>query len=776
MKKKFIYLILFFPLVVDGSTLLCQQKTKAWDGSRTTPVHLIQLRDEFDQLIVPTLPYPLPYSTRFTCAPCHDYELINQGLHFNASSSPEDGRPGEPWVWVEPKTGTILPLSYHNWPGVWNPEDVGLSPWNFTLLFGRHMAGGGVGEPSEEVSPESRWNVSGKLEINCMACHNASRIQSHSEWAKQVLRQNFRWAATAASGLGEVGGMASRLPDTWDIIDGPNPDDTEWAVVPYVRYKTWHFDSQHRVFFDISGEPDDSRCLTCHSVSRAGSKKFTAVEDVHSAAGKECVDCHRNDISHNMIRGYEAEYAGYGREDAAEFTCQGCHMGRNLARKSRSETGRLGAPYPRHRGIPAVHFERLSCTVCHAGFRPAKSPVRVRTSRANRLGIYGIARWSTEMPYIFEPVYLKDSSGKIHPHRLMWPAFWGLSDGEKITLLPPSDIRQAGGDILYAEEQVVRILTALALYAELEGIPVFVARGKAYEPNVDGRLDVSSLVPQPLRADTWWGVKKEGKISPLIPQFDPKSEESEAGVEEIILSVLDALEKMEEVPGPPALLCRDVLYVIKDGYLEKKPAPRKAKDYPELVWVVKEGTMPLVSNFQVRTVVSTVGTEYTLTEEQVKLILDSLSRQKKSSASYPSSFFFYVSGGRMFRLGPEGDLISLKHRAAGPVVWPLAHHVRPAQQSLGSSGCRDCHSANSSFFFHKVRAVGALKIQNPVKISGHSLMGLSKPYQKLFGLSFRLRPLLKTALFISATVIGTVVFLLFLLSIGKLSGLIEKRR
>jgi hypothetical protein len=225
-----------------GLTLLLpartpQEKT-AWDGSRTTAVHWLQLKDELDQIILPSDSYALPYSAKFTCAPCHDYDTIGKGLHFNALSSTQHGRPGEPWVWVDPKTGTVLPLSYRNNPRVWNPQDLGLTPWDFTQLFGRHMTGGGTAEPKDgDASPDSRWEVSGKLEINCMGCHNASRQQSHSEWAKQVLRHNYRWAATASSGLGEVGGMASRLPGTWDIFDGPNPNDTEWAVVPTVQYR-----------------------------------------------------------------------------------------------------------------------------------------------------------------------------------------------------------------------------------------------------------------------------------------------------------------------------------------------------------------------------------------------------------------------------------------------------------------------------------------------------------------------------------------------------------
>ena len=264
-------------LVLSGIRLGTDQdsaKGQVWDGSQTIPAHLIQLKDEYDQLIIPSESYTLPFSARYTCVPCHDYAVIEQGLHFNSSLRSEAGRGGEPWVWVDSMTGTVLPLSYHAWEGSWRPEDVGLLRWNFLLLFGRHMTGGGIGEPkSGDISPESRWNVSGFLEINCLGCHNASRIQSHSEWAKQVLRQNFRWAATAASGLGEVKGMASRLPETWDIYDGPNPDDSEWAVVPTVEYHGHLFDSKHRVFLDMEEKPSDRGCLVCHSVSPVKVKK-----------------------------------------------------------------------------------------------------------------------------------------------------------------------------------------------------------------------------------------------------------------------------------------------------------------------------------------------------------------------------------------------------------------------------------------------------------------------------------------------------------------------
>jgi hypothetical protein len=763
------------------------QKIQPWDGSRTTAVHVIQIKDEFDQLIVPSESYPLPYSTKYTCAPCHDYSIIRQGLHFSSPSSPPYGRPGEPWIWVDAKTGTVLPLTYQDREGAWNPSDLGLTPWSFTLLFGRHMTGGGISEPhDEEASLESRWNVSGKLEINCMGCHNASRMQSHSEWAKQVLRQNFRWAAVAASGLGEVGGMASRLPGTWDLYDGPNPDDTEWAVVPFVRYARERFDSKHRVFFDIAPEMDDQRCLACHSVHQVGAKRSTANQDVHSAAGLKCVDCHPNDVSHKMIRGYEGEAAEYQEKERADFTCQGCHMGENLSRKGGPAQGRLGAPYPQHPGIPAVHFEKLSCTVCHAGALPQKILTRVRTSRANRLGIYGIAQWFTEWPHIVEPVYLRDSTGKISPHRLIWPAFWARLEGERIYPIEPPDVEEAAGSLLAAEQDASEILKTLALYADIQGIPVLVLSGKVYEPNVDGLLDLTPYSGALPDFGVFWAVKENGEIASLIPDFDPDAENPDVDAEVRIQNILIALSRLDDAPGRPALFYKKAMYQLTQGYLEKIDSPKKAVETAELVWLKGEEIIPVVSGFQIQTIKETVGFEYTLTEDQVIKILKILSEKEggmdnqqalsDSKEDLDQAKYAYLSGGKLFRLDAAGDLLAERHPAAEPVVWPLGHQVRPTQQTLGINGCTDCHSEGSSFFFAKIIGKGPLKTEQVEKRSAHMFMDMDNPYQRLFGLSFRVRSLFKVILTVAAVIVGSVLLLVFLVILGKYTGLLEKRR
>jgi hypothetical protein len=174
-----------------------------------------------------------------------------------------------------------------------------------------------------------------------------------------MARDNFRWAGTAASGLGEVTGMAYRVPATWRVHDGPDPDDTRWAVPPSVRYDQAQFDSRQNALFDIVRTPQDKRCLYCHSVSAVDRQRWEVGGDVHSAAGIRCADCHRNGLSHMMVRGYENEALDRGDETVAEFSCRGCHLGTSDTQEPRTTTGRLGAPRPVHKGLPPIHLEKL---------------------------------------------------------------------------------------------------------------------------------------------------------------------------------------------------------------------------------------------------------------------------------------------------------------------------------------------------------------------------------------------------------------------------------
>jgi hypothetical protein len=748
------------------------QKHVVWDGNQTLPPHFIPLRDENDELIVPTETNPMPFSARTTCGPCHDYAKVRGGWHFGAMAAGKSGRPGEPWLEVDPKTGTVLPLSYRKWPGTYDPRSAGLTAWDFTILFGRHLPGGGPAEPSDaEVAaePDGRWSVSGKAEVNCLACHNRSGRQDHSEWAKQVLRENLRWAATAAGGVGEVGGMASRLKGTWDIADGPNLDDHEWAVVPSVRYRTVDFDGKHRYFFDLNYKPSDDRCLACHSVAPKDAARWSADGDVHTAAGLKCVDCHRNDLGHVMVRGYEGEAAETDNKAAASFTCRGCHLGEDANGGKTVAPGRLGAPLPKHTGLPLVHFKRLACTVCHSGPRPKEGFTRVRTSRANRLGVYGVATWSTDTPAIIEPVYKKDAAEKIAPHRLVWPAFWAVLSGHDVTPLKPGTVEAAAGDVLRPEERVAKVLVALTQVMAEDETPVLASGLFVFAPNVDGGLDAARRDQGKAGEAAFWGIGKGPQVLPLVPDFDPAAADKDPAVETRFQEFLQALGTVPDRPGEPAIAVRKTLYRLVDGFLDVAELPVELGEAAGPGWLAQGKFLPLATDFDVRTVTAKAGTEQTLTEEQVGLVLKALAK------TVAVGNYVYLSGGRLFQLDKSGRLTSREDAAAGPVTWPLAHDVRPAQQSLGRGGCTDCHSGGSDFFFDTIRGTGPLLTQSVDSRSTAAFMGLGGLFQRVFGLSFIVRPVFKIVLAIAAAVVGSLLFLAALVALGRFAGFLERR-
>jgi hypothetical protein len=242
-----------------------------WDGNKSIPLHRLTLMDETGEAVLPAQPETVPMSVKQTCGACHDYDTIAKGRHFNyLDPTVEPGRMSQPWVLVDEKTGTQLPLSYRNWnlPSIWKPDQIGMTQWEFTTALGRHLRGGGAAEPATPETGNMRWVVSGGAEINCFACHNRSGLQDMSEWAKQIGRENFRWAVTGASGLGEVNGMASRQKPEWDKDQGPALDDRKYAVPPSMTYDLTQFDGKGRAKLAV-GKPDDQRCLYCHSVAKA---------------------------------------------------------------------------------------------------------------------------------------------------------------------------------------------------------------------------------------------------------------------------------------------------------------------------------------------------------------------------------------------------------------------------------------------------------------------------------------------------------------------------
>ena len=467
------------------------------DGNRSVPVHMIKLYDEFDHVIRLDDRPLFPFSPKQTCKKCHDYETIRRGWHFNAADSVVPGRKGEPWILVDRFAAMQIPLSYRNWQGTQRPGSIGLTTFGFLKTFGRHIPGGSIGEDEglQDLNDYMRWQVSGTLDVNCQSCHNGDPGQSPAEYGVQILRQNFRWAATAGSGFATVQGSAGEMPDNFDLYSAV-PAEQSGKLPPTVSYNASRFDVAGRVLFTVPRKMPQTQCAFCHSskvIDPSVSERWQGEEDVHSAAGMICVDCHRNGLDHQILRGYQGESEVTGRPAAASFTCKGCHLGGDGVLVPAG--GTRGAPRPQHLGIPPVHFEKLTCTACHSGPWPASTTHRVKTSRAHSLGIPKADKSDDALPHITTPVFAKQPDGTYAPHNAFWPAFFAFRGVEGLVPVPPDRVRPIVLDVMtkdttrimgrwpvMKESEIREILQRLAREDTTAGVPVYVSGGEVLSP------------------------------------------------------------------------------------------------------------------------------------------------------------------------------------------------------------------------------------------------------------------------------------------------------
>jgi hypothetical protein len=117
--------------------------------------------------------------------------------------------------------------------------------------------------------------------------------------------------------------------------------------------------------------------------------------------------------------------------------------------------------------------------------------------------------------------------------------------------------------------------------------------------------------------------------------------------------------------------------------------------------------------------------------------------------AYPDTQAVYISGGAGFVRAGDNKISAadpqLLGDAAEPYAWPLAHNVRPAQQSLGSTGCLECHSDQSLVFQAEVKPVGLLPNQQTVASKAYELQGADMLRLSTWNQLFAGRSLFKVA-------------------------------
>jgi hypothetical protein len=496
------------------------------DGSRAMPIHLIPLLaeplpDKEPDQIHPGDEPVLPFSTKQTCGACHSYGIISTGWHFNAiDPNVNPGRRGQAWILADPAAATQIPLSYRAWPGTFRPEQLGITPMGFLQLFGRQMPGGGIGEMLDTTdNPDERLkiDITGQLEINCLACHNISPGQdmgSAAGYAIQIVRGNYRWAATASSEVAYVTGSTKGLTN-YDFR-APFVSSDIKVRPPVVEYRKESFSHNDWIRFDVSRDIPKQRCYFCHSnidVRDGKTEPWKADEDVHIAAGLKCVNCHSHGLQHNITRGYAYEPNDSNNVLAAVSSCQGCHLGKD---SNTPVAGRFAAPVPKHSGLPPTHLEKLSCTACHSGPWPTTETIRTKTARAHAIGVAGANKSGDVLPHLIYPVFARGQDGRIGVFKAFWPAYWAAMSGDTITPLNMDTVKAATAKVIaksamskvgdwpdLKEDDISKILTLLVSSVPDGAKPVYIAGGRVYL--LGSGVELASI-EHPVAAPYMWPI------------------------------------------------------------------------------------------------------------------------------------------------------------------------------------------------------------------------------------------------------------------------------
>lgn len=397
----------------------------------------IWLKNEQGQHITPTRNSADAYSPHRTCGTCHGYMTITSGTHFQQGfDEMKDGYDAKrPWVLSpgifgkggEPGTFTQrvaakkntsardMGLSTYDWIAAGaGGRAVALSAGNLhtgggPLEYGRKADGGQDlsknliqgerekppaldGDYTSRLTPDgkSHFRESGVVEGDCLMCHlKGYRLDRRND---QLARRNYRWAATAGAGLGEVRG-AVFTPAGSEVSAETEPPKGDWNFVrrPVVQYawdnrKLFTSQGKFRGSALISKSVETDNCTQCHRPmdGQKSGTLYLPAGDLHLKAGLRCTDCHtlagrtQNErLRHRIGKGWSPTATARNDLDGAGMkTCADCHL------EGKYRPTRAGMPKEAknpdniHRSLfhkATFHFYLLHCTSCHASERKTRS-------------------------------------------------------------------------------------------------------------------------------------------------------------------------------------------------------------------------------------------------------------------------------------------------------------------------------------------------------------------------------------------------------------------
>jgi len=157
------------------------------------------------------------------------------------------------------------------------------------------------------------------------------------------------------------------------------------------------------------------------------------------------------------------------------------------------------------------------------------------------------------------------------------------------------------------------------------------------------------------------------------------------------------------------------LVVIYWGDLDEKTNVVK----PIFLWKIRELKKPTLKDD------NRDGVPEVNTLDEIKAYLKAL-KEKDKFGNPVATNPVLIKGGFLFRLDKKGQVEKIKHEQTETHDFSLSHNIVSGPSVIGSRGCKDCHSKNSSFFLRKVLVDPYDEKGKPVYIETWERLGIDK--------------------------------------------------
>ena len=487
----------------------------------------VALKNELGEPIRPDRNAAEPYSPRQTCGGCHGYAIITSGYHFQQGFDQMSDRfdPKKPWVLSPGMYGKWSPftaagratrkingadreidLSAYDWIGGGKRDGQRKTmaascgtchPGGGPLEYGRNADGRADlsmnliqsellnkssfdGDFSSRFTPDgkSHFRESGVLEADCLLCHMPGyRFDQRNQ---QIDRRNYRWAATAGAGLGQIRGAVFTFSNPQAGPDHPQFMQGAWnfSKRPAVSYQWGNghiFTPEGRLKGAVMSRAVGSKnCLNCHAPGDA--KNTGAINatpyDYHAQANFQCTDCHPltgrtpgERLRHQIAKGRSPQVSVRDDLDGVAMkTCAGCHVDGQyrqtrlaLPKATRNPARRHAEKFPG----ASFHFYLIGCTGCHITAQPARAMAVLDMSTGSETGLtadgFDLALspddYTAPAREPWKPWLTRARSGKGHdehylahvPKRMQW--FGEKQKNGEIRPIPLHQVKQAAGGV-----------------------------------------------------------------------------------------------------------------------------------------------------------------------------------------------------------------------------------------------------------------------------------------------------------------------------------------